>query len=80
MVLLTEVNRDKSDPTRYLCVVVEIQNGAGTTLHREITPASAVQRWDIQWMSDGEVLLDSSDVGRYRIRKRDDGTWKGDFE
>lgn len=37
---LTSVNQSQADPTRYLCVVVDITDAGGKTLHHEVTPAS----------------------------------------
>jgi hypothetical protein len=79
MTLSNTVNQSKANPTRYLCVVVDITDSAGRVLHHEITPASDTQRWSIRWVSNEEALLKSSDVGRYRIRRQPDGTWKGEF-
>jgi ABC-type phosphate/phosphonate transport system substrate-binding protein len=76
MSLLTSVNQSKANPTRYLCLVVDITDSTGKSLHHEVTPASDTQRWSIQWVSNDEVLLKSSDVGNYRIRRQPDGTWK----
>ena len=67
MTLTTSVNPDKSNPTRSSCVVVDITDAAGTTLHHEVTPASDTQRWSIKWVSNDEVLLKSSDIGDYRL-------------
>jgi len=77
MSLSTSVNQSKADSTRYLCVVVDITDSAGKTVHHEVTPASTTQRWSIQWVSNDEVLLKSSDIGNYRIRRQPDGTWNG---
>jgi len=79
MTLATSVNQSKANPTRYLCVVVDITDSAGKTLHHEVTPASGTQRWSIGWVSNDEVLLKSSDVGSYHIRRQTDGTWKGEL-
>ena len=79
MTLATSVNQSKADPTRYLCVVVDITDSSGKSLHHEVTPASDTQRWSIQWVSNDEVLLRSSDVGSYRIRRQPDGTWRGEL-
>ena len=79
MTLTTSVNQSKAKPARYLCVVVEITNLGGKTLHQEVTPASDTQRWSIRWVSNTEVLLTSSDVGAYYIRRQPDGTWKGEL-
>jgi len=77
MTLTTAVNQSRSDPRRYLCVIVEIRDRSGALLYREVTPASATQRWSVRWASRGEVVLDSSDIGPYTIRRKPDGTWKG---
>jgi hypothetical protein len=45
MTFATSVNQSKADPARYLCVVVDIRDSAGKTLHHEVTPASNTQRW-----------------------------------
>ena len=79
MSLSTSVNQSKANPTRYLCVVVDINDSTGKPLHHEVTPASDTQRWSIQWVSNDEVLLKSSDVGNYRIRRQPDGKWKGEL-
>lgn len=78
MTLKTSVNRIKANPLRYLCVVVDIIDQTGKTLHHEVTPASVTQRWSIQWVSNDEVLLKSSDVGDYYIRRQPSGSWQGD--
>ncbi|MGN6367575.1 MAG: hypothetical protein ACTHN5_04875 [Phycisphaerae bacterium] len=76
MTLTTTIDQDKSDPSRYLCVIVDIADAAGKTLHHEVTPASDAQRWSIEWKSNTDVLLKSADVGNYHIRRQPDGTWK----
>lgn len=77
MVLTTSINHSKGNPTRYLCVIVDIVDSAGKSLYHEATPASDTQRWSIQWVSNDDVLLKSSDVGDYHLRRLPDGTWKG---
>jgi hypothetical protein len=79
MTLTTAINPSKADSTSYLCVIVEIRDAAGKILHYEVTPASDTQRWSIQWLGNDEVLLKSSDVGNYHIRRQSDGTWKGEL-
>lgn len=77
MTISTSVNHNKANPAQDLCVVIDITDSAGKALHHEITPASDTQRWSIQWVGNDEVLLKSSDVGTYRIRRQPDGKWKG---
>ncbi|MEX1016887.1 MAG: hypothetical protein WD534_04145 [Phycisphaeraceae bacterium] len=79
-VAITSVNQDRSDPTRFLCVIVEVKDASGELLHREITPASDRMRWSIHWQDNHELVLDSSDVGRFVIAEQPNGTWEGDFE
>ena len=79
MTLTTSVNRGKANPTRYFCVVVDITDASGRTLHHEVTPASDTQRWSIRWMGNDAILLESSDVGIYEIRRQPDGTWAGEL-
>ncbi|UCG09084.1 MAG: hypothetical protein JSV83_10705 [Desulfobacterales bacterium] len=80
LLLKSSVNHSIEDPARYLCVIVEVKNLYGKTLYREITPASDTMRWSIQWISNDAILLDSSDIGRYIIRRVGDKLWMGGFE
>jgi hypothetical protein len=77
MTVTTSVNQSKQDTTRYLCVVVDITDTAGKSLHHEVTPASDTMRWSLRWVSNDALLLDSGDVGKYHILRQPDGTWKG---
>lgn len=76
LLLSTDINQDKSDPTQYLCVVVEIRDKAGKVLFHENTHASSTQRWTIEWISNHEILLNSSDIGRRYIRWESSGKWR----
>jgi hypothetical protein len=80
MTLSTSVSSNKSDPTRDLCVVVDITDSNGKSLHHEVTPASDVQKWSIAWVSNDEILLNNSDVGMYHIHHRPDGSWQGELK
>jgi hypothetical protein len=77
LTLSTSVNQTKADRTQYLCVIIDIVDSTGKTLHHEVTPASDVHRWSIQWVTNDELLLKSSDVGNYHVLRQTDGTWKG---
>ena len=80
LLLKSSVNHDIEDPARYLCVIVEIKNLYGKTIHREITPASDTMRWSVHWISNDAILLEGSDIGRYIIRRMDEKMWIGGFE
>ncbi len=76
--LTAQINHDKSDPTRYLCVIVNISENKpdGKTLYREITPASSRMNWSIRWESNDRIALESSDIGPASISRQEDGTWE----
>jgi hypothetical protein len=80
LLLKSGVNHDPKDPARYLRVIVEIKDLYGKTIFREITPASDTMRWSIQWIGNDKVLLDSSDIGKYVIRRIDNSRWISGFE
>lgn len=65
-VLVTSVNNSRADMTRYLTIEFEIRDAASqTVLFSEQTGASSRLAWDIRWLSDTEIQLDSSDIGTY---------------
>ncbi len=81
LLLTTRVNHNKSDLSRYLCVIVDIResNEAGKIIHSEITPASARMRWSIKWEGNDRIILDSSDVGEVIIYRNEGGLWESRF-
>jgi hypothetical protein len=75
MTLHTRVNQSRDDPGAYLCVIFEIRDRSGRVLHSENTRASDLMRWDMAWVSDDRVCLESSDIGTSCWRKQPDGFW-----
>ena len=75
MTLHTRVEQSRDDPGAYRCVVFEVRDGAGGVLHAENTRASDTMRWDMSWVSDDRIRLESSDIGTYYWRRRADGVW-----
>jgi len=73
--LHTSIERSRSDPTAYGCVIVEVRDKSGKVLHRENSHASAFQRWDVRWTSNEEFTLTSSDIGTYMWKRQSDATW-----
>lgn len=59
---------------------MEIKDSHGNTVHREVTPASDVQRWTVKWVGNDEILLDSSDIGPYRIKRKPTAHGRGSNE
>jgi len=75
-VLVTSLNADQTDPRSYLTVQFEIRDAqSDTVLFRESTGASDRMRWSMQWLSDDEVQLISSDIGDYCWRESAAGEW-----
>jgi hypothetical protein len=75
MTLHTRVNQSRDDPGAYLCIIFEIRDRSGRVLHSENTRASDLMRWDMAWVSDDRVCLESSDIGTSCWRKQPDGFW-----
>ena len=74
--LHTLVERSRKDPGEYLSIVFEIRDRSGKVLHRENTRASNNSRWNVSWLSDDRIRLDSGDIGIHHWSKQSDGTWK----
>jgi hypothetical protein len=74
-VLVATVNRSKADPGRYLCVAFDVTDARGVLLDHHQTGASHVMRWNIGWLGNDTIRLESSDVGTYLWERREDGHW-----
>ncbi len=75
-VLVTTINRDKTDPTAYLCVKLKILDDSGNVLYEEQTRASDRMRWTVKWDGNERVVLESSDIGTYVWELGRDGQWR----
>jgi len=75
-VLVTTINRDKTDPTVYLCVKLKILDDSGNVLYEEQTRASDRMRWTAKWDGNERVVLESSDIGTYVWELGRDGQWR----
>ncbi len=75
MTLHTRIESSRADPGAYLCVIFEIRDRSGRVLYSENTRASDTMRWDLAWVSNNRIRLESSDIGRYDWRRQADGTW-----
>jgi hypothetical protein len=76
LTLHTSVETSRSDPTAYGCVVLAIRDRSGKVLHHENSHASDFHRWDIEWISNDEIKLTSSDIGPLTWKRQSDGAWK----
>jgi hypothetical protein len=75
LTLHTRIEQSQVDPITYLCVIFEIRDSSGRSLHTENTRASYAMRWEMSWISDDRIRLESSDIGTYYWRKQADGSW-----
>jgi hypothetical protein len=72
------INSNRDDPTTYLCVhlrIIRDPQGAAVVELDTQTGASHRMRWDVDWESDRQVLLKSSDIGERRWTRGDDESW-----
>jgi hypothetical protein len=75
MMLHTRIEQSRQDPGAYLCVILEIRDRSGHVLYSENTRASDAMRWNVSWVSNDRIRLDSSDIGTYDWRKQPGGGW-----
>lgn len=76
LVLATSVETSQKDPRKYLCIVLEIRDKTGKLLHSENSGASATMRWQVSWLANDRIRLDSSDIGAFHWQQHPDGSWK----
>jgi hypothetical protein len=75
--LITSINQNKSDQTKYLCVTFKIIDvSSGKCIFYEQTGASDNMKWKMEWDGTNRVWLNSSDIGLYYWEKQDNGIWK----
>lgn len=75
MTLHSSIEQRRDDPSAYGCVVFEIRDSTGRVLHAENTRASDFMRWNMAWLADDHVRLESSDIGARHWRRQPDGVW-----
>ena len=69
----TEINQDKTDPTKYLCVQLNLFNKEGNKLFSLQTKVSDNMKWAIGWYPKCDtIVLNSKDVGVYAWRIGED--------
>ncbi len=57
-------NESKADPGKYRCIRIILEHRNGNSLSAVQTGASDGQKWAVEWMPTGEVVvLQSSDIG-----------------
>lgn len=74
--LVTSVNQSKTDPTKYLCVILEIHDAQGILVGKVQTGASDRMRWNVAWDSKNRIWLKSADIGTHYCELQADGQWK----
>lgn len=74
--LITSINQDKRDRTKYLCVKFEIvEISSGKCVFHEQTDSSDNMRWEMAWDGNSRVWLKSSDTGTYYWEKQNNNAW-----
>jgi hypothetical protein len=66
------INQSKADPTKYLCVALDIADSSGKPMHHVQSGASDRMKWAIGWFDDSTVVLYSSDIGTRAWELRND--------
>lgn len=75
-VLVTNVNTSQADPTAYLNLEFEIREAASDEVQfHAATGASTRMSWSLEWISNREVKLTSSDIGDYCWIEAPAGSW-----
>lgn len=75
MTLHTRIEQSRNDSVTYLYVIFEIRDSSGRILHTENTRASDVMRWEMSWVADDRIRLESSDIGTREWRRQAGGNW-----
>lgn len=76
MLLVQTVTDSRGDENTHMRVAFEIRDAAtGQTLYARQTRASALRKWDLNWMGNDRVTMYSWEIGRLEWRRGEDGTW-----
>jgi len=75
MTMHTRIDQSRDNPCVSLCVILEIRDRSGRVLHSENTRASNTMRWNMSWVSDDRIRLESADIGTYDWCRQADGRW-----
>lgn len=76
LTLITSMNQNKEDLTKYLCVKFQIVDATGKVWYEEQTGASDRMQWEMYWDENDRVVLESSDIGTLAWEQQADGTWR----
>ncbi len=75
-ILVANVNNDKQDVQNYLLVFLEVQDArSGKIIFQVQTNASHRMRWEVSWVDDQTIKLDSADIGTYCWKEESDQLW-----
>lgn len=61
--VITWVDSSNPNPAKKGCVVFELKNSSGDTIHTVETGASDFSKWAIGWTGNETIVLQSSDIG-----------------
>ena len=78
--LVTEVcRRDDVEKDCYLCVFLRVYGPDGDIEKTINTHASDVHKWEVSWISDQVVRMESSDIGTTHFTRQEDGSWAASY-
>lgn len=81
MVLVESITDSKGDPETHMRVKVTIHDAkSGAELFHSQTKASALRKWDTNWMANDHVTMYSTEIGRLNWRRDGGGVWHEDLE
>lgn len=77
MVLVQSVTDSRGEPRTHMCVAFEIRDArTGEVLFSRQTRASALRKWELNWMGNDRVTMLSWEIGRLEWRRGEDGVWR----
>lgn len=75
------VTDSRGDPATHMRLVVTVRDAQSqAVVLRRQTRASGLRYYDLRWEGAGELLLDSSEVGKLKWYVGADGAWEDDKE
>lgn len=77
MVLVQSITDSRGEPRTHMRVAFEIRDArTGDVLFSRQTRASALRKWELNWIGNDRVTMLSWEIGRLEWRRGDDGSWR----
>lgn len=79
LVLVQSVTDSRGEEITHMRVAFEIRDAkTDAVLYTRQTRASALRKWDLNWMGNDRVTMYSWEIGRLIWHRSPDGTWSDD--